>query len=59
MFRWSGSSVVDKEAFTGFGGLWSGCRQALLGGATSHWVGFTHFFLGEFATAAIKKASVG
>jgi hypothetical protein len=27
-----------------------------LGGAYSlHWVGFTHFFLGEIATAAIEK----
>jgi hypothetical protein len=58
MFRWSGSSVVDKAvALTGFGGLWSGCSQALF-----RWLhrltgfGFTHFFLGEIATAAIKKS---
>jgi hypothetical protein len=58
MFRWSGSSVVDKAvALTGFGGLWSGCSQALF-----RWLhrltgfGFTHFFLGEIATTAIKKS---
>jgi hypothetical protein len=56
MFRWSGSSVVDRVALFSFGGLWSGRRQAPLGGAYSlHWVGFTHFFLGEIATAAIEK----